>query len=105
MMFLCTSRQVHAETYTDGAIVVKHEITVKERPPRAIQSPHELTGNCIANALSYIHFEEKGPLKRKVHCGLQDDEIRKLVPLIVQAFSVATPAQVVAVSSILNVCF
>ncbi|MDO8140580.1 MAG: SHOCT domain-containing protein, partial [Candidatus Brocadiales bacterium] len=29
----------------------------------------------------------------------QDDEIKKLVPLIVQAFSVATPAQVVAVSS------
>jgi hypothetical protein len=39
-------------------------------------------------------LKKKGSLR-----VFQDDEIKKLVPLIVQAFSDATPAQVVAVSS------
>lgn len=102
MMFLCTFGKVHAETYTDGAIVVKHaELPVKKNGRRVLfNHPYELTGNSITNALSYIYFEEKGLLKKKGALRVfQDDEIRKLVPLIVQAFSVATPAQVVAVSS------
>ncbi|CAG0941721.1 hypothetical protein BROC_01566 [Candidatus Brocadiaceae bacterium] len=102
MMFLCTFRNVYADTYTDGVIVVKHEELPVKKDGRRIQFNHpcELTGNVIANALSYVYFEEKGLLKKKGTLRVfQDDEIRKLVPLIIQAFSVATPAQVVAVSS------
>lgn len=102
MLFLCAFRNVHADTYTDGVIVVKHEELPVKRNGSRIQFNHpcELTGNVIANALSYIYFDEKGLLKKKGTLRVfQDDEIRKLVPLIIQAFSVATPAQVVAVSS------
>lgn len=93
---------VHADTYTDGRIVVKHEELPVKRNRRRIQfdHPYELSGNVITNALSYIYFEEKGLLKKKGTLRVfQDDEIRKLVPLIIQSFSVATPTQVVTVSS------
>ncbi len=102
MMFSGRFRNTHAETYTDGMIVIKHvELPVK-RDGRLIQFNHpcELPGNAIANALSYIYFEEKGLLKKKKPLRVfQDDEIRKLVPLIIQAFFVATPTQAIAVSS------
>ncbi len=102
MMFFCKLYSIHADTYTDGMIVVKHEELPVKKSGRRIQfnHPYELGGDVITNALSYIYFEEKGLLKKKGTLRVfQDDEIRKLVPLIVQAFSVATPAQVVTVSS------
>lgn len=102
MMFFCKFYSIHAATYTDDMIVVKHEESSVKKNGRRIQfnHPSELTGNVITNALSYIYYEEKGLLKKKGTLRVfQDDEIRKLVPLIIQAFSVATPTQVVTVSS------
>ena len=102
MMLFCKFCNIHADTYTDDRIVVKHaELPVKKNGRRIqFNHPSELTGNVITNALSYIYFEEKGLLKKKGTLRVfQDDEIKKLVPLIIQAFSVATPTQVVTVSS------
>ncbi len=102
MIFFCKFFDAHADTYTDGRIVVKHEELQVKRNRHRVQfnHPFEPPGNVITNALSYIYFEEKGLLKKKGTLRVfQDDEIRKLVPLIIQAFSVATPAQVVTVSS------
>ncbi|TVM04174.1 MAG: hypothetical protein CV087_01910 [Candidatus Brocadia sp. WS118] len=93
---------IHADTYTDGRIVVKHEELKVKKNGRYIQfgHPYELPGDVIANALSYIYFEEKGLLKKKGTLRVfQDDEIRKLVPILIQAFSVATPSQVITISS------
>lgn len=92
----------HAETYKEGMIIVKHEaFTVKNDKERIrFDHPYEMTGNVITNALSYIYYEEKGLLKKKETSRVfQDDEIRRLVPFIIQALSVATPTQVVAISS------
>src|SRR5574341_1252797 len=99
---LCLSWGIHADTYTNGLITVKHEELPVKKDGRRIQfnHPYELTGNVVTNALSYIYYEEKGILKKKETLRVfQDDEIRKLVPLIVQAFSTAEPTQVVTVSS------
>ena len=102
MMFSCRLWNIHADTYQDGMITVKHgELPVK-KDGRRIQfnHPYEMVGNVVTNALSYIYYEERGLLKKKGNLRVfQDDEIKKLVPLIVQAFSVATHAQVVVVSS------
>lgn len=101
-VFFCKCYDAHADTYTDGRIVVKHGTSSVKKNGRRIQFNHpcELTGNIITNVLSYIYFEEKGLLKKKATLRVfQDDEIRRLVPLIIQAFSVATPTQVVTVSS------
>ena len=102
MMFSCRLWNIHADTYQDGMITVKHgELPVK-KDGRRIQfnHPYEMVGNVVTNALSYIYYEERGLLKKKGNLRVfQDDEIKKLVPLIVQAFSVATPTQVVAASS------
>ena len=95
-------RGVRAETYKEGQITVKHEaLTVKSDGERiSFDHPYEITGNVITNALSYIYYEEKGLLKKKETLRVfQDDEIRKLTPFIIQALSVATPKQVVAVLS------
>ena len=102
MMFSCRLWNIHADTYQDGMITVKHgELPVKKDGHRIqFNHPYEMVGNVITNALSYIYYEERGLLKKKGSLRVfQDDEIKKLVPLIVQAFSVATPTQVVAVSS------
>ena len=102
MVFSCGLWNIHADTYKDGMITVKHEELPVKRNGSRIQfnHPYEMAGNVITNALSYIYYEEKGLLKKKGSLRVfQDDEIKKLVPLLVQAFSDATPAQVVAVSS------
>ena len=102
MMFSCRLWNIHADTYQDGMITVKHGESPVKKDGRRIQfnHPYEMVGNVITNALSYIYYEERGLLKKKGNLRVfQDDEIKKLVPLIVQAFSVATPTQVVAVSS------
>lgn len=102
-MALCRTWSVlHADTYQSGSVSVKHdELTVK-RNGRGIKFNHpcKLSGNVIANALSYIYYEEKGLLKKKGSLRVfQDDEINNMTPLIVQAFSAAKPTQVITVSS------
>ena len=102
MVFSCGLWNIHADTYKEGMITVKHEELPVKKDGRRIQFNHpcKMVGNVITNALSYIYYEERGLLKKKGSLRVfQDDEIKKLVPLIVQAFSVATPAQVVVVSS------
>ncbi|HHT9115356.1 MAG: SHOCT domain-containing protein [Planctomycetes bacterium] len=102
MVSSCRVWNIHADTYKDGMITVKHEeLPVKRNGSRIqLNHPYEMVGNVITNALSYIYYEERGLLKKKGSLRVfQDDEIKKLVPLIVQAFSAATPTQVVAVSS------
>ena len=102
MMFSCRLWNIHADTYQDGMITVKHGESPVKKDGHRIQfnHPYEMVGNVITNALSYIYYEERGLLKKKGNLRVfQDDEIKKLVPLIVQAFSVATPTQVVVVSS------
>jgi hypothetical protein len=101
-VFFCRLWNVRADTYKDDMITVRHEELPVKRNGRRIQfdHPYEMVGNVITNALSYIYYEERGLLKKKGSLRVfQDDEIRKIVPLIIQAFSVATPSQVVAVSS------
>lgn len=101
-VFFSFLQNFYADMYDYGKIVVSHEeLTVKKNGrPVQFNHPCELPGNVITNILSYIYFEEKGLLKKKVALRVfQDDEIRKLTPLLVQAFSVAKPTQVVAVSS------
>lgn len=102
MLLVWKFSMTHADTYTNGRIVVKHEDLKVKKNGRYIQfdHPYEMRGDVIANALSYIYFEEKGLLKKKGTLRVfQDDEIRKLVPILIQAFSVATPSQVITVSS------
>lgn len=102
MLLLCLSWEIRANTYEDGRIIVKHsELPVKKNGQHVqFNHPYELTGNVVTNALSNISYEEKGFLKKKGNLRVfQDDEIKKLVPLIIQAFSVATPKQVIIVSS------
>ncbi len=102
MIFFWRTWGLNADTYSDGKITVKHEeLPVKKNGGRIqFNHPYEMTGNVVSNVLSYIYYEERGLLKKKGTLRVfQDDEIRKLVPLIIQAFSVATPTQVVTVSS------
>ncbi len=103
LVFFGKLGNLYADTYSDGKITIKHEeLPVKRDGQRILEfnHPYELTGNVISNVLSYIYYEEKGLLKKKGMLRVfQDDEIRKLTPLIVQAFSVATPTQVVTLSS------
>jgi putative oligomerization/nucleic acid binding protein len=101
-ILFCGSWNIYADTYKDGMITVKHEEFPVKRDGSRMQfnHPSSLVGNVITNALSYVYYEEKGLLKKKGSLRVfQDDEIKKLTPLIIQAFSVATPDQVVAVSS------
>lgn len=100
--FFCRLLIINADTYGDGKVTVKHkELPVKKNNRQSqLNHPYEMLGNVLTNALSYIYYEEKGLLgKKEILRVFQDDEIKKLVPLIVQAFSVATPTQVVTISS------
>lgn len=100
--FSCQLRDVHANTYRYGMTTVKNEELPVERNGCRVQfnHPYKLTENVIADALSSIYYKEKGLFKRKgVLRVFQDKEIKHSVPLIVQAFSVATPTQVISVSS------
>lgn len=102
MMFSCRLYDIHADTYKDGLITVKHEELPVKRDGQRIQfdHPHKLSEAYIANVLSSIHYEEKGLFKKKgILRVFHDEEIKKLVPLLVQAFSVAMPAQVISVTS------
>lgn len=102
IMIFCRLRIIHADTYEDDKITVKHvELLIKRSGQRSqFNHPYEMAGNVLTNALSYIYYEEKGLLGKKEPLRVfQDDEIRKLIPLIVQAFSIATSTQVVTVSS------
>ena len=93
---------IRAETYEDGKIKVRHkELSVKtNRGSVQFNHPYEMNRDIISNVLSQIYFEEKGLLKKSTSVNVfQDDEISRLVPLIIQAFSVATPAQVIEVVS------
>ena len=102
IILYCCIWNIHADTYEDDKISVKHEeLPVTKNGQRSqFNHPYEMVGNVLTNALSYIYYEEKGLLGKKETLRVfQDDEIRKLVPLIVQAFSVATLTQVVTVSS------
>lgn len=102
LMFLCKSGNIHADVYKDGLITVKHdELPVKRDGQRIpFNHPYKLSESFITKVLSDIYYKEKGLLKREETLRVfQDEEIKKLVPLIVQAFSVATPTQVIAVTS------
>ncbi|MBI5677547.1 MAG: hypothetical protein HZC52_03435 [Planctomycetes bacterium] len=102
IMVWCWSINIHADTYKDGLITVKHDELPVKRDGHRIQfnHPYKLTGDIVAKVLSDIYYKEKGLFKRKETLRVfQDEEIKKLVPLIVQAFSVATPTHVIAVTS------
>lgn len=93
---------IHADIYKDGMITVKHEALPVKKNGHRIQfnHPYKLTENVITNVLSNISYKEKGLFKRKSTLTVfQDKEIKQLVPLIMHAFLVATPTQVVTVSS------
>lgn len=103
--FICAIfavRNVYADSYKDGKVTVRHEELPVKRDGSRIKfhHPYQMMGNVITNILSYIYYEEKGLLKKKKTLRVfQDDEIKILTPLLIQAFSVATPEQVVIVSS------
>jgi len=102
MIFLWESGDVRADVYKDGLITVKHEELPVKRDGHRIQfnHPYKLTGDFVTKILSDIYYKEKGLFKReKTLKVFQDEEIKKLVPLIAQAFSVVTPTQVIAATS------
>jgi len=102
VIFGCGLGDVHSDVYKDGLITVKHdELPVKRGGQRiTFNHPYKLSEGFIAKILSDIYYREKGLFKRKgTFRVFQDEEIKKLVPLIMQAFSVATPTQVIAVTS------
>ncbi|MCR4321182.1 MAG: hypothetical protein NUV74_12715 [Candidatus Brocadiaceae bacterium] len=102
MMFSCRLYDIHADTYTEGMIAVKHEELPVKRDCQRVQFDHlyKLSESFVTKVLADIYYKEKGLFKRKETLRVfQDEEIKKLVPLIVQAFSVATPTQVIAVTS------
>src|SRR3990172_4364237 len=102
VIFGCGLGNVHADVYKDGLITVKHDELPVKRDGHRIQfnHPHKLTGDFATKVLSDIYYKEKGLFKRKETLrGFQDEEIKKLVPLIVQAFSVAMPSQVITATS------
>ena len=93
---------IHADNYKDGLITVKHEELPVKRGGQRIQfaHPYKLSEGYITNVLSSIYYKEKGLFKRKGTLRVfQDEEVKNLVPLIMQALSTATPTQVVAVTS------
>ena len=101
-IFFCKLENIQADVYKNGLITVKHEKLPVKRDGHRIQlnHPYKLTGDFVTKVLSDIYYKEKGLLKRKETLKVfQDEEIKKLVPLIVQAFSVATPLQVISVTS------
>jgi len=98
----CVKGDLCAETYENGNIEVKHrEISIKENGSYlSWNHPYEMSGSVLSTVLSEIYYREKGFLTEKDKQRVfQGDEIEKLVPMIIQAFSVATPKQVVAVLS------
>ncbi|MGQ3684086.1 MAG: SHOCT domain-containing protein [Candidatus Loosdrechtia sp.] len=102
ILFICFLQDIHAEIYQSGKITVQHEEMPvrKNRRPIRFEHPYTLSGDVLTNVLSYTYYEEKGFLKSKESQRVfEDDEIRILVPLIIQAFSVAEPNQVILVSS------
>jgi hypothetical protein len=83
-------------------ITVRNEELPAERNGHRIQFNHsyKLTESVVADVLLSIYYKEKGLFKRKgVLRVFQDKEIKHLVPLIAQAFSVATPTQVISAAS------
>ena len=101
-IFFCKLENIQADVYKNGLITVKHEKLPVKRDGHRIQlnHPYKLTGDFVTKVLSDIYYEEKGLFKRKETLRVfQDEEIKKLVPLIAQAFSVATPTQVISATS------
>lgn len=102
MIFGCRLGDVHSDVYKDGLITVKHEELPVKRDGQRIQfdHPHKLSESFVTKVLADIYYKEKGLFKRKETLRVfQDEEIKNLVPLIVQAFSVATATQAIAVTS------
>ena len=101
-IFFCKLENIQADVYKDGLITVKHEELSVKRNGQRIQfnHPYKLSESFVTKVLADIYYKEKGLFKRKETLSVfQDEEIKKLVPLIVQAFSVATPMQVISVTS------
>lgn len=102
VIFGCGLGDVHSDVYKDGLITVKHEELPVKRDGQRIQfdHPHKISESFVTKVLADIYYKEKGLFKRKETLRVfQDGEIKKLVPLIVQAFSVATSTQAIAVTS------
>ena len=101
-IFFCKLENIQADVYKDGLITVKHEELSVKRNGQRIQfnHPYKLSESFVTKVLADIYYKEKGLFKRRETLRVfQDAEIKKLVPLIVQAFSVATPMQVISVTS------
>jgi len=93
---------IHADNYKDGLITVKHEELPVKMDGQRIQfnHPYKLSESFVTKVLADIYYKEKGLFKRKETLRVfQDEEVKNLVPLIMQALSTATPTQVVAVTS------
>lgn len=102
MAFSFGLRNIYAYTYEYGKVAIENKkLPVKKNGNRIrFNHPYELAEDITANVLSNIYYKEKGLFKRTGTLRVfQDEEIKKLVPLVVKAFSDATPLQVVTVSS------
>ena len=102
MIFYCRLYSIHADAYYDGLITVKHSefAVIKNRKRIQFNHPYKLPENAVANILSSLYYKEKGLFKRKGTLRVfQDEEVKKLAPLIAQTFSNATPTQVVILTS------
>lgn len=102
LIFFWRSRDICADIYKDGLITVKHEKMTIIRDGYHIKFHHplQLSESVLARILSSVSYQEKGLLRRKgILKVFHHEEIRRLTPLIVQAFSTATPSQAIIVSS------
>lgn len=94
--------EIYAETYTNGKITVEHkELPVKRnRNDVLFNHPYDMPAQVLTNILDNLYYQEKAFFKnKKPEKIFQDDEVKKLTPLLIQAFSVATPMQVISVVS------
>lgn len=101
LFFSCLSC-IHADTYKDGLVTVRHEEidVIQEGQHIQFSHPGKLSEQTFAGILSSIFYKEKGLFKRIGTLRVfHDDEVKILVPLISRALSVATPKQVISFSS------
>lgn len=102
LIFSWRAYDVYAYIYKDGLITVKHEEMTIVRNGHHIKFNHplQLSEDIVKRLLSSVSYEEKGLLRRKGTLKVfHNEEIRRLTPLIIQAFSTATPSQGIIVSS------
>ncbi len=112
MLFLavgCLFNKTNRKSNIVGAVINDHETSVKIREEldengqvikKDFNHPYYFTETGLNNILSSIYYKERGLLKGKGRRVLfRQDELQKIVPPIINAFSMATDSQDILVFS------